>query len=651
VRVPIAVVDFVNETNEEELDGLSGMLITALEQSRRLSVLTRSRMFDILKQMGKEDVERIDEALGRELCQQAGVNAMALASVKKFGRIYTLDLKLLDTEKNEYIFAAREQGEGQESVLTMIDNLAIRTRQEFNEQPDAIQATSEKLARVTTQNFDAYQHFFKGEQLFKQDKWQRAEKEYLKAIEIDSTFGLAYYRLARIKAPVFGREANAMPYMQRALALMDRIPEKERYLVRAQQARFEKGFEEALVILKEMEKYYPDDEEMLLNIGNSSFYVGINTNDADQYLVAAKYLEKVLELDPENIQALSELPNIYEKLNLYEKMLAVSKRYVSVVGSVESYMTLKHAYVYMQNYSMAMETMRRARELFPQAYFVVQQIAFLYIQQEQYDEAHAELLRLVSDSQPQEAKNFGYNCLANFYPYVGKFREAIKCRDMTIEGSWQAKDTSRTAFRQLEKARLFLLGWSDTTTTLKEGAKALEFKDKVLKDPFVLAQAAFFYSVIGDYSSADSMGQPLSRIPSLMWIYPHLKAFIGTLNHECDQAKAVVDDEIIGGGYIHLRILLLYFMAKCQFEIGALDEAIDNLHKLQAIHAYVYYDIRAIFYPKSFNLLGKIYEAKGDKRLATQKYEKFLDLWKDADEDLPDLIDAKTRLAKLRGEE
>ncbi|MBI4429365.1 MAG: serine/threonine protein kinase, partial [Ignavibacteriales bacterium] len=38
-RVPVVVADFVNETKEPELDGLSGMLITALEQSRRLDVL------------------------------------------------------------------------------------------------------------------------------------------------------------------------------------------------------------------------------------------------------------------------------------------------------------------------------------------------------------------------------------------------------------------------------------------------------------------------------------------------------------------------------------------------------------------------------------------------------------------------------------
>ena len=51
-RIPIAIADFENKTNDPSLDGLSGLLITSLEQSNYLSVLTRSRMFDILKQIG-----------------------------------------------------------------------------------------------------------------------------------------------------------------------------------------------------------------------------------------------------------------------------------------------------------------------------------------------------------------------------------------------------------------------------------------------------------------------------------------------------------------------------------------------------------------------------------------------------------------------
>ncbi len=52
-------------------------------------------------------------------------------------------------------------------------------------------------------------------------------------------------------------------------------------------------------------------------------------------------------------------------------------------------------------------------------------------------------------------------------------------------------------------------------------------------------------------------------------------------------------------------------------------------------------------YPKTFYLLGKIYEKKGDINLAVENYEKLLDIWIDADKDLPYLLDAKKRLARL----
>ena len=57
---------------------------------------------------------------------------------------------------------------------------------------------------------------------------------------------------------------------------------------------------------------------------------------------------------------------------------------------------------------------------------------------------------------------------------------------------------------------------------------------------------------------------------------------------------------------------------------------------------------RCLYYPRSFYLLGKIYEAKGDTASAIKNYEKLLDLWKNGDEDLVDLIGAKKRLASLR---
>jgi cytochrome c-type biogenesis protein CcmH/NrfG len=44
-------------------------------------------------------------------------------------------------------------------------------------------------------------------------------------------------------------------------------------------------------------------------------------------------------------------------------------------------------------------------------------------------------------------------------------------------------------------------------------------------------------------------------------------------------------------------------------------------------------------------MLGKIYEQQGDTAKAIENYEKFLDLWKDADPGIAEVEDAKERLA------
>ncbi len=55
-------------------------------------------------------------------------------------------------------------------------------------------------------------------------------------------------------------------------------------------------------------------------------------------------------------------------------------------------------------------------------------------------------------------------------------------------------------------------------------------------------------------------------------------------------------------------------------------------------------------YARSCYILGKIFEQKGWQGKAIESYEKFLELWKDTDPDLPEVEDARKRLAVTGGE-
>lgn len=115
---------------------------------------------------------------------------------------------------------------------------------------------------------------------------------------------------------------------------------------------------------------------------------------------------------------------------------------------------------------------------------------------------------------------------------------------------------------------------------------------------------------------------------------------------KCDEAKPFAEN-LLARENKEDKVQALWVLTYCDFNKGKYDQVILYLKQLQAPPHAVHFGF-ASFYPKSFSLLGKIYEKKGDTKLAIENYKKLLALWKRADPDLPDLIEAKARLAKLR---
>ncbi len=608
-RIPVAVADFVNYTGEKELDALSGMLITALEQSRKLSVMPRSRMFDVLQQLNKPEAGVIDENLGREICRRARINALVLPAIRKFGNVYTIDIKVLDVVQNNFLFTHQEKDEGQEEIPAMIDRLSDQTRKGLREKEEEVQVISQKVVQVTTPNLEAYQHYFKGEEYLNRLQFDLAKNEFRRALALDSTFGLAYYRLAY--AMGWNYEQLAQEPMQKALAYLDRIPERERYLVRAEQVRQEQSFAAGIPILKEMEQHYPNDKEMLFNIGDWSHH-------SQDYKTAVAYFDKVLALDPAhqrtNFHYTEALTNFYCDLKAHG-------------GS----------------FALALQNARQSPQLQARPGVRPSVLAMLHAYLENYEAAEQELLAAIAQSADPAQKQLGYQRLIFLYPYQGRYRETLQVFDKVIVQAWARQDTAGAVTYQMIKAWTWIWGWRNGAKALEEIAKNQPYEHRRDLPFFYLGDVANLKVFAGRPNEAEAM---LAALPIQMFVRTNILCFKG----ECAAADSLIAIARQSGRTPPFVMLsMLYSLAACQYKNGALDQAEQNAREAIDIYSTVETPDRAIYHPKSILLLGKILEQKGARDQARQQYEKFLKLWKRADEDLPELIEAKTRLEKLRG--
>ena len=86
-------------------------------------------------------------------------------------------------------------------------------------------------------------------------------------------------------------------------------------------------------------------------------------------------------------------------------------------------------------------------------------------------------------------------------------------------------------------------------------------------------------------------------------------------------------------------------LARAYIKKGNIDKAIAEYERL--IHFDSASKDRRIINPKYHYDVARLYQQKGQKSMAVQHYKRFLELWENADEGLPELIDARNRLSKL----
>jgi tetratricopeptide (TPR) repeat protein len=298
--------------------------------------------------------------MGREMARAAGVRALVVASIRKFDKLYAIDLKVLDPGTSEYFFTLKEEREGKSAIPGMLDRLSEKAREKLRETPAEVGASRIEIEKATTNDYEAWQHYFAGQKLEDAGEAEDAVEEYKKALAADPRLALAHYRIAYLGRWAVTPEAREAA-MIAALREIDRVPAKERLLILAQKAKMDGRPEDAHALYERAAAAYPQDKE-------AQYLAGEMYLEEKRWAEALPWFERVRALDPGWADANEAIIyDVLPQLGKHEESLALAREWAEKAPGIRSYTSLIDALIRAGRPAEAVEQARRLVTIAPGA--------------------------------------------------------------------------------------------------------------------------------------------------------------------------------------------------------------------------------------------------------------------------------------------
>ncbi|MGH8053828.1 MAG: putative peptide modification system cyclase [Stenotrophomonas sp.] len=282
----VVVGDLKNLTGNALLDDpLAQAFRISLEQSRYVNVLS-DMVARATVSRTRRDPEKtpMGRALASEVALRNGARLVLLPSVSEVGGKVRISVEVIDPNTQSTIRSESVDGRGVESVLASVDGLTSKLRSALGESANAVRSGSDPLPIVTTSNLQALRAYAFGLRRAREGEWRASLQMYSEAVRLDPEFALAYLGVARAHAALSERP-KALPWLDKAIALRARLPDRERLYLDAWEAEL-KVPTQALEKWQVMAGLYPDDFAGQANAA-WHLYVANRFDDALPYAMAA----------------------------------------------------------------------------------------------------------------------------------------------------------------------------------------------------------------------------------------------------------------------------------------------------------------------------------------------------------------------------
>ena len=256
-RDPVLLA-FENRTGDKVFDEVIPFAMSIqLEQSPHLALLSPGRVAEVLQMMRRPSDTPITRSVGLEACERAGARAVIVTSIASLGRQYAVGLEAVACGTGEVLARRQVITDGKEHLLDGLHRAGGEIRAAVGEPAASLARYNVPIVEATTASLEALRALRRGDMARDRGETGPALEFYRTAVSLDPEFALAHSRRGRT-AQQRGTEAEAREAFERAFALRERVTLPERLEIEATYHRFVAGnMAKNLEALTRLRENYP----------------------------------------------------------------------------------------------------------------------------------------------------------------------------------------------------------------------------------------------------------------------------------------------------------------------------------------------------------------------------------------------------------
>ncbi len=596
-RDTVVLSSFANRTGDTMFDDtLSEALAMQLRQSPFLNVLNEQQQQATLRQMGRDPMSAVTPDVGREICQRNSGRALLGGSIASLGNSYLLTLNAQDCVTGDVLAEEQAQAGSKDEVLAALGEASSRFREKLGESLASIQRYDAKIEQATTASLDALKSYSQGVLVRRTEGDEAAIPFFQRAIQQDPQFALAYARLGTVYSNL-SRHKEAAEMTTRAYELRDRVSELERLYIEARyNSAVTRDTAKAIETYRVLLATFPNDYAAHTNLGG----LLKDRGDAEAALVE---LKEAVRLAPEQPTAWLNMGHTYMEQRRYDDARAAFDRTLTLVDSSSARSGMFVLGVLSGDQALAdaqVEAMRGRRDeanLLPARTFA----AGYRGRMRESAELMAQWRRAAEQDGRLESTTESYIGLA--------IDEAL--------AGWRDRALARVAELQREKR----LTGEDADERLILAA--------IIGDR-ALARTAFPQAIAGVVETSDQRAAD-ERL---------LRALHALADGDPEEATRLLTPVT----YVPRFTPHVSTWAVAQRRLGNHQAAVEALEWLEESPSLVRMGVMPAYVLVE---LGRARVALGQGDAAREAYDRFFELWKGADQDVPLLVEAKKEYQKL----